>query len=394
MQQDDGPYHTAGQIGQPPGTIADAAAEYHRRGWKPVPVNRKTKKAIGKGWQTRAFAPEQFNGNAQNIAVQLGAVSGGLVDVDLDSTDAIGLAPSFLPANDAIFGRRSKPCSHQLYVSDLYKSDTRANIPFAQYVNGKAGAMIVELRIGGNGKGATTTFPPSMHTTGETVQWVRDGEPARVAGADLKRAVTQLAVAALLKPRYPGQGSRHDGALVIGGVLARAGWSAEDIAPVVEVLARNAGDDDVRDRVDTAVGAIARKANGDKLPGLPRLAELWGKDVADTLAKWLPAARAPSAKGEVLEDAVALAFAEQHAADLRYVAKSGQWMRWSGARWQAEDTLAAFDLSRVLCRAAGDARAKTVAAVVTLARADRRMAVTTEHWDADLESFNTPETNT
>src|SRR5215472_15522304 len=79
-------------------TIAEAALEYaNRRKWKPVPVSRKTKKPIGKEWQKRAFDPAQFDGNAQNVAVQLGEVSNGLCDVDLDSMTAVGFAPEFLP---------------------------------------------------------------------------------------------------------------------------------------------------------------------------------------------------------------------------------------------------------------------------------------------------------
>ena len=301
-------------------TIADFAAEYAARGWKPVPVNRQTKKAIGKGWQHRPFAPEQFDGNAQNVAIQLGTVSGGLVDVDLDSVAAIGLAPEFLPPTGAIFGRLSKPCSHQLYVSDLCNTEKTAAIQFIETINGKPGAVIVELRIGANGKGATTVVPPSMHASGEKVQWVGNGNPVRVAGADLRRAVTKLAVACVLRPHYPAEGSRHEGALVLGGALARAGWSAEDIGHVVKVLARDAGDDDVRDRVTTAEGAINAKANGREVPGFTRLAELWGKDAADTLAKWLGAERGAGNKGAGLEDAVALQFAEVHAQDFRYVA--------------------------------------------------------------------------
>jgi hypothetical protein len=92
--QDERSYHAAGQIGQPPGTIADAASHYAKRGWKPIPVSRKTKKAIGKGWQKHPFDPRQFNGNGQNVGIQFGAVSGGLCDVDLDSTLAIGFAPA------------------------------------------------------------------------------------------------------------------------------------------------------------------------------------------------------------------------------------------------------------------------------------------------------------
>ncbi len=365
-------------------TIADAAITYAKRGWKPVPVRRKDKKPIDKGWQKRPYAPEQFNGNSQNVAIQLGETSGGLVDVDLDSTLAIGFAPEFLPATGAIFGHRSKPCSHQLYISDLYKTEKGAALQYKD----KSGSTIVELRVGANGKGATTVVPPSMHVTGETVEWASDGQPGRVAGAELKQAVLKLAVACVLHPHYPGTGSRHEGALVLGGVLARAGWNEDDIQHLVEVVANAAGDDDVRDRVTAAASAVNVKANGHDVPGLTRLSELWGTDAATTLGKWLSGRELRQDKGAGLEDRVALDFAAQHVDDLRYVAKSSQWLRWGGSRWQPEDTLAAFDESRKLCRAAGDAKAKTVAAVVALARSDRRLAATVDQWDSDTMVLN------
>jgi len=273
-------------------TIAEAALDYAtRRKWKPVPVNRRTKKPIGKEWQKRPFNPAQFNGNAQNVGIQFGVVSGGLADVDLDSKAAIGLAPEFLPATDAVFGRRSKPCSHQLYVTNLYKTEKRAAIQYALHMpngHGKIarGQMIVELRIGGNGLGAQSVVPPSMHN-GENVEWVNDGEPAKVAGEKLAHAVRKLAVAALLSTHYPGVGSRHEGALVIGGVLTRAGWDAKDISHVIEVVVRAVGDPDVSDRVNAAAGAVNVKASGHAVAGLERLREVWGDEVAETLKYWL-----------------------------------------------------------------------------------------------------------
>jgi putative DNA primase/helicase len=371
-------------------TSADAALVYHARGWKPVPVSRKTKRPVGRRWQTGPFDPAQFNGNEQNVAIQLGEVSGGLVDVDLDTMSAVGLAPEFLPATGAIFGRQSKPCSHQLYTTDLCATEKLAVIAYKEFVDGRPSRVLVELRIGGGTKGATTIFPPSMHMSGEVVQWVGDGEPARVPGNELKRAVLKLAVTCLLRPRYPGQGSRHEGALVLGGLLARSGWSADDIRHVVEVLARSAGDDDVRDRIVAATGAVSVKANGHDVAGLTRFAEVWGKDAADTLGRWFAwREHRRDGKGAGLEDTVALDFAEQHAEAFRYVAASSQWLRWDGSRWQPEDTLAAFDAARKLCRPAGDAKAKTVAAVITLARSDRRLAATVDQWDANPMLLNT-----
>jgi putative DNA primase/helicase len=101
------------------------------------------------------------------------------------------------------------------------------------------------------------------------------------------------------------------------------------------------------------------------------------------------------------DDALALRFAERHADELRYVAKWATWMHWDGARWQPDETLAAFDRARVICREAAAecnkaklakelASAKTVAAIERLARADRRLAATVDQWDSDPWLLNTP----
>jgi putative DNA primase/helicase len=89
-----------------------------------------------------------------------------------------------------------------------------------------------------------------------------------------------------------------------------------------------------------------------------------------------------------IEDRTALEFAAQHAADFRYVAIWNRWMRYSDDRWQPETTLKAFDQARKLCREAGDAKAKTVAPVVTLARADRAIVARDDQWDDSVWTFN------
>ena len=99
------------------------------------------------------------------------------------------------------------------------------------------------------------------------------------------------------------------------------------------------------------------------------------------------------------DDALALRFTEKHGGILRYVAEWHRWYRWLGTHWQPERTLLAFDLARDLCRAAakgantggkGLASSTTVNAVVSLARADRRHAATTDQWDVDPWLLNTP----
>ena len=99
------------------------------------------------------------------------------------------------------------------------------------------------------------------------------------------------------------------------------------------------------------------------------------------------------------EEALALRFADENADKLRYVHSWGRWFQWSGQRWEADETLVAFETARILCRTAATraeagalrlASAKTVAAVVTLARADRQIAAVAGEWDADPWLLNTP----
>jgi putative DNA primase/helicase len=102
------------------------------------------------------------------------------------------------------------------------------------------------------------------------------------------------------------------------------------------------------------------------------------------------------------DESLALRFAEVNEERLRYVAAWSKWMQWTGSHWQPDDTLLAFDLARVVCReaaaecndariATGLASARTVAAVERLARADRRLAATSDQWDCDPWLINTPQ---
>jgi putative DNA primase/helicase len=90
------------------------------------------------------------------------------------------------------------------------------------------------------------------------------------------------------------------------------------------------------------------------------------------------------------EDRIALDFSAQYAADLRYVAMWNKWLQWDNVCWRMETTLKPFDLARELCRDAGNADHRTVAAVTALARADRRQAATVEQWDTNPWLLGTP----
>jgi hypothetical protein len=291
----------------------DVVLSYIDRNWATIPVpymGKAPDASLGDKWQllviTAETAPKHFNGARQNIGVILGRPSGGLTDGDLDCREAVALARAFLPETRAIFGRASKPESHRLYVTDLCDTEDKAAIQFRDPVpeidpvtGKKKYCMIVELRIGGGGKGAQTVFPGSTHASGEPVLWASEGEPPRVDGADLKQAVARLAAAALLVRRYPAEGSRHDVALTLGGALARACWPANEIQKFVGLVARAAGDDEWQERGRSAVDAAAQLKNGGKVRGLPALVDAFGKPVADKLIEWLALKGGP---GPLLDD--------------------------------------------------------------------------------------------
>jgi putative DNA primase/helicase len=135
-------------------------------------------------------------------------------------------------------------------------------------------------------------------------------------------------------------------------------------------------------------------------------------DVHDLLDEMMKRGRPADAPAETVDrpieyadESLALRFTAAHADDMRYVHLWGRWLRWDGQRWRTDETLEAYDLARAVARAAsaeiceggGNAKlastvasAKTVNAIVGLARADRRHATRTEDWDADPWALNTP----
>ncbi|MGH7058698.1 MAG: phage/plasmid primase, P4 family, partial [Acetobacteraceae bacterium] len=104
---------------------------------------------------------------------------------------------------------------------------------------------------------------------------------------------------------------------------------------------------------------------------------------------------------DLTEDAIARAFAEQHAEHLRFDHDAGAWFRWDGNIWRREETMLAFEWCREQCRAAAAGldnaklravlgRASTASAVERFARADRAFAVTAATWDRDPFLLGTP----
>jgi len=214
---------------------------YLTRGWQCVPVHRPEPEtgrcSCGKAdcpkpgkhpdprlWPGGSAEPEHFAD--RNVGVRLGPESNNLADVDLDCGEAVASGTLLLPPTNAAFGRGGQ-LTHALFtVTDAAAAFLKLQDPV---LKGDA-ATIVELRwptwdeAEKRWKSIQTVFPPSLHYSGDTLQWVRDGEPASVLGAELVAAVRRVGAAVLIA-RYARPVERHGLVLLIANLLVRAGWA-------------------------------------------------------------------------------------------------------------------------------------------------------------------------
>jgi hypothetical protein len=188
------------------------AIDLIRRGFKPLPIPVGEKGPRLPEWQHLTITAENveryFNGAALNVGAQMGPMSNGLTDVDLDCAEAVRLAPYFLPPTNSKYGRPSKRKSHYLY---------RCPDPVDKaciQLKDETQAMIVELRLGGGGKGSQSVMPGSVHTSGEHYAWDEDG--AQATAACEVRHPARSSLAGGRPPRGRHEGRRHLGSRWMG----------------------------------------------------------------------------------------------------------------------------------------------------------------------------------
>jgi len=249
---------------------------YTSKRWVITPVEGK--KAILPEWQNKVLTEEEintyfFNGRTYNIGVVLGKLSGNLVDVDLDSKDAIKIAEYFLP--DTIkFGRPSKPCSHWIYTSNVAKTE--------QYKNG---GCIVELRS----NGGQTVFPGSIHTSGEEIKWACDItnlKPTEIEPEELSRCVRLLASAVLISRNWT-EGIRQDLSLALSGAMLQNGYSKDEVNNFIEAICYLVGDNNTAERLTAVISTAKTIESGSPVTGFNKIKELIGDTVDGQLKRWV-----------------------------------------------------------------------------------------------------------
>jgi len=224
---------------------------------------------------TVADVPKYFNGTKPNIGLLCGEPSNGLADVDCDAREAIQAAKAFLPATNMRHGRTGKSDSHYWYQTNPIPPQT------VRYKD-TDGTTLIELRS----TGGQTLVPPSVHPCGEPLVWEDDGEPGLAVGDVLQNAVASIAAASLVARHWP-EGSRHDTALALTGMLLRHGWTEEDAVRFVRVVCECAGDEETQARLKNVGTTRERLVTGRKATGIPTLRRLLGDDVVNRVVEWL-----------------------------------------------------------------------------------------------------------
>jgi len=231
----------------------EAAPYYLAKGFLPIPIPFRKKGAVLEHWEdlrpTTEELPRLFpEGEHLNVGLLLGAPSGGLVDVDLDSVEAVRAA-AHLPPRGWIHGRPGKPKSHYWFIvaDPPAKASAKFKDPDKGYYTGDGPAgdadklLLLELRS----TGGQTVVPPSIHPSGEPLVWHVFNDPVRVSRDELRVACCQVAAAALLARHWPAKGCRHELALALAGGLLRAGWTTEKTEGLLRAVYETAQTGDV-----------------------------------------------------------------------------------------------------------------------------------------------------
>lgn len=281
-----------------PTTTTDWIDRYFEKGWAPIPIEPGQKRPLAglQGWQKLDLAewPEEkakrlWAEGQPGVGLLLGKPSGGLVDVDLDSLEAIAIASAALPPT-LTSGRETARASHRWYrLADGGVSTTKWVDPVADFRDGGGDrAVLLELRA----DGAQTLVEPSAHPSGEHYEWEGGlDDVADIADADdFLHNLHLLGAAALLARYWPYEGQRHDASVALCGALIGnhldywsggdgSGHPTEAFLHAVRVIG---GDDEHRGAaVRTTLRRVARSG---KVSGWPTLADIYGRrDASDAV---------------------------------------------------------------------------------------------------------------
>lgn len=250
-----------------------------------------------KGWDPRANTLEQstmvikeVEFTKENFGIHL---TGPWMDVDVDSDNQLlfDALDTFLPDTPHVWGRKSKPRSHRLYMSSDGDFDP-SGITFLQKLK-RIPEANVEIRGGPISRAEYSLLPGSVHPSGENYTWEHNGRarssPAQIPRRRIIDGVRKAAAATVLAPLFT-EGVRQELTMALSGFLQRVHqltgeWAEEtggfamgyaEALDFFKSLLKLTDDDksDYRDRLAAFKMTWDKGAEGKAVTGATRIAEI------------------------------------------------------------------------------------------------------------------------
>jgi hypothetical protein len=133
-------------------------------------------------------------------------------------------------------------------------------------------------------------FPPSVHPSGEVVEFVADDESLEMDADTLYARVCDVAIAAVVLDRW--SSLHHSDMGDLAGFLLRYGFTAARLLDLYHAIGRLAPGGFEDEIVKFARATIDRFERGDKVTGGRKLADALGADVVSRMRAWLKVADA------------------------------------------------------------------------------------------------------
>lgn len=241
----------------------------------------KNKVPIVSNWQQRKIGKDEWKKlyTMCNIGLKLG----GKTDIDIDNNVVKKFITKYLKSCGAIYGRKSNPRSHYLFLGELKSKIYSMPQELKKYCKEfPHGVTLLEIRSG-NGH---QSIAPGSSIAGEDVVWNSFANINTYDG-DLEADIGKIALSSALQILYPSEGKRDEYCTAIAGVLAKhTEWTETSINGFVYNVAVCSDDQEAEKRMAKGTNA---KNPASKNFGMPKISEIVGcttKTIAD-LFSWV-----------------------------------------------------------------------------------------------------------
>lgn len=366
-------------------SVAALRKQLGANGFLPIPIKTGDKMPLQKQWQIKAAGGQFVNSFVSEDSLNTGILCDGLraIDIDIDdpalANEVAGFAAKFLRAKAP---KRSRNNSGRVLL--LYRAaegEPKKRKLFDKLFGKDKPLINIEVLGKGNQFVAFGTHP-----SGAAYQW--DYAPTDFASKQLL-TITEDQIQNFFDKIRPflwaenylldccekmataDKGQRDDTqntlAYSLGGLVPNKLLRKDRILDKFWLAVTSSG------RPDTNTEAALRK----------QLERSIDEGMA---APWMPTIKEPAQLDLENELLLASKFTEQYGDSLRYTAAWNKWHLWDGITWRVDEKRKVFNYSKKIvadCHIPKTSKNAVVAAVVTLANSDEKIAALAAQWDAN-----------